>query len=838
MPKSTATRRRSATPATPSTPAGAAEAPSTDPAEGTEPSAVDPKSLLSEELLDEFDNGEDLVLLTGKKKQKRDREEKISKDILEDAKYISKAKAKRFKQIELRKIREARQGEFFAELKKHDISNTQRELLVNSKDVSSKETYKSALKRLYKRYKAGMQLTPQEMLELFPNGHPNDDLDVDPEGADMGIQLEMSAGVQTGSATTGTEKGSSSLSCPVDTPSGGAGIHEDIDNNTHNLTNDDDIAFDISAIVMGDDDVAEAKPLKKSKKKKAKVSGNGDSNLAEVGVEPAPESQVQAHEDDKPKKISQSNVLMDSDQQTKQPQTKATKSEGSKSGFGMSLLSQFSKIKKKVAEKQGGNYGSADDDDDGDEAPLLVPVPGELTGPDKGTTPAPSTAVDASTSAAHVKPLDELTASQSQYVPEPVWNPDMSVESMKASTAQKKVVEGENLSADDVPLNKLSQFANNSNLRIQRSKAANPLLRTPVTVSRSDSIQATRMCLPVCGMEQEIVEAIGEHDVVILCGETGSGKSTQVPQFLFEAGYAAYGKICITQPRRVAATSTAARVADELGLCLGGLGGQTPQNGRSSQNKVAVPERVEPACRVVDHDPNSNADGQMDAGVGDKNGHQGDMKGKKLSKLRRMGLAMKERQQGDGKQAARKREAHSEAAPDASGSSDGTQGVGIPTQRGEKDVAKNVLSSSDASTSSMSSALSASLVGYQIRFDSSTVRDDTKIVFMTDGILLREVTNDLLLRQYSVIIIDEAHERGVNTDILLGMLSRAVPLRRDLSNRELKAWKKLSSTEREQYAPPIAPLKLIIMSATLRVSDFENPLLFPSPPPVINVEAR
>ena len=51
------------------------------------------------------------------------------------------------------------------------------------------------------------------------------------------------------------------------------------------------------------------------------------------------------------------------------------------------------------------------------------------------------------------------------------------------------------------------------------------------------------------------------------------------------------------------------------------------------------------------------------------------------------------------------------------------------------------------------------LVGYQIRFDSSTVGVNTKIKFMTDGILLREITQDLLLRKYSVILLDEAHER-------------------------------------------------------------------------------
>jgi len=72
------------------------------------------------------------------------------------------------------------------------------------------------------------------------------------------------------------------------------------------------------------------------------------------------------------------------------------------------------------------------------------------------------------------------------------------------------------------------------------------------------------------------------------------------------------------------------------------------------------------------------------------------------------------------------------------------------------------------------------LVGYQIRFDSSTVGADTKIKFMTDGILLREIAQDLLLRKYRVIILDEAHERNVNTDVLLGtVLACAEPMSTD-----------------------------------------------------------
>jgi hypothetical protein len=104
--------------------------------------------------------------------------------------------------------------------------------------------------------------------------------------------------------------------------------------------------------------------------------------------------------------------------------------------------------------------------------------------------------------------------------------------------------------------------------------------------------------------------------------------------------------------------------------------------------------------------------------------------------------------------------------------------------------------------------------------------------------LTPQTPTDMLLRNYRAIIIDEAHERNLNTDVLLGLLSRAIPLRRAQSNKEWKKWRKLSEEEREGYAPPLDPLKLIIMSATLRVADFQSSRLFSVPPPVIQVEAR
>lgn len=76
-------------------------------------------------------------------------------------------------------------------------------------------------------------------------------------------------------------------------------------------------------------------------------------------------------------------------------------------------------------------------------------------------------------------------------------------------------------------------------------------------------------------------------------------------------------------------------------------------------------------------------------------------------------------------------------------------------------------------------SLPTTRVSYQIRYD-ATVSPSTAIKFMTDGVLLRELATDFLLNKYSVIIIDEAHERSLNTDILVGVLSRVVKLREEI----------------------------------------------------------
>jgi ATP-dependent RNA helicase DHX37/DHR1 len=231
--------------------------------------------------------------------------------------------------------------------------------------------------------------------------------------------------------------------------------------------------------------------------------------------------------------------------------------------------------------------------------------------------------------------------------------------------------------------------------------AARP--KTAITIPRSEEIQKVRLELPVVQEEQRIMEAIHNNPVIVVCGATGSGKTTQVPQMMYESGYGALignkstsedagkpslgrGMIGITQPRRVAAVSVADRVATEMG--------------DSFKNRVA----------------------------------------------------------------------------------------------------------------------------HQVRYD-TTVSRDTAMKFMTDGILLREIDQDFILSKYSAIVIDEAHERSVNTDILIGMLSRIVNLR-DVMSKE---------TPDKYY-----PLKLVIMSATLRVSDFmQNQRLFKNgAPPIVEAEGR
>lgn len=129
----------------------------------------------------------------------------------------------------------------------------------------------------------------------------------------------------------------------------------------------------------------------------------------------------------------------------------------------------------------------------------------------------------------------------------------------------------------------------------------------------------------------------------------------------------------------------------------------------------------------------------------------------------------------------------------------------------------------------------SSVVAHQIRYSSST-SPETCIKFMTDGVLLRELASDFLLSRYSVIIVDEAHERGVNTDVLIGVLSRVAKLR---ESKWRESQDKPAGDTDTKGSSTIRPLRIVIMSATLRIEDFaQNRSLFPTPPPVIHIPAR
>ncbi|CAN6452456.1 unnamed protein product [Victoria cruziana] len=162
-----------------------------------------------------------------------------------------------------------------------------------------------------------------------------------------------------------------------------------------------------------------------------------------------------------------------------------------------------------------------------------------------------------------------------------------------------------------------------------------------VATTMLQKLQDDRKTLPIYPYREELLQAVEDHQVLVIVGETGSGKTTQIPQYLHEAGYTKKGKIGCTQPRRVAAMSVSARVSQEMGVKLG---------------------------------------------------HE---------------------------------------------------------------------------------------VGYSIRFEDCT-SDRTILKYMTDGMLLRELLGEPDLASYSVIMVDEAHERTLSTDILFGLVKDIARFRPDL----------------------------------------------------------
>ncbi|KAM0858309.1 hypothetical protein ACQ4PT_047911 [Festuca glaucescens] len=206
---------------------------------------------------------------------------------------------------------------------------------------------------------------------------------------------------------------------------------------------------------------------------------------------------------------------------------------------------------------------------------------------------------------------------------------------------------------------------------------------------RKQLIRQQRKSLPIASVEKKLVEEVRKNGTLIIVGETGSGKTTQLPQFLYDTGFCQDGKVIgTTQPRRVAAVTVATRVAEE--------------------------------CN--------------------------DQLGKK--------------------------------------------------------------------------------VGYSIRFDDST-SSATRIKYMTDGLLLREALLDPLLSKYSVIVVDEAHERTVHTGVLLGLLKKVQHSRFIYANKDGK-----TLPDKQDHSQSVdlkacqgmkfAPLKLIIMSASLDAKCFSD----------------
>lgn len=118
---------------------------------------------------------------------------------------------------------------------------------------------------------------------------------------------------------------------------------------------------------------------------------------------------------------------------------------------------------------------------------------------------------------------------------------------------------------------------------------------------------------------------------------------------------------------------------------------------------------------------------------------------------------------------------------------------------------RRVAAMSMASRVAAELSLPPSKVSFQIRYD-ATVSPSTVIKFMTDGVLLRELATDFMLKKYSVVIIDEAHERSMNTDILIGVLSRVMKLRAEMWEKDPKGSVKVriftkSSVRRTELMP-------------------------------------
>ena len=225
-----------------------------------------------------------------------------------------------------------------------------------------------------------------------------------------------------------------------------------------------------------------------------------------------------------------------------------------------------------------------------------------------------------------VKTAKRNEESESRTIDTKLWNDPVPDPEAKAAADSSDMIKNASITIQDIPEWKKVSFGG-KNVSYGR--------RVTTTIIEQ------RQSLPIYKLRMELVKAIHDNQVLIVVGETGSGKTTQITQYLAEEGFTARGKIGCTQPRRVAAMSVAKRVAEEYGCRLGAE------------------------------------------------------------------------------------------------------------------------------------------VGYTIRFEDCT-SSETVLKYMTDGMLLRECLVDPEMSQYSVIMLDEAHERTVPTDVVFGLVKKAVSKRPDL----------------------------------------------------------
>lgn len=123
------------------------------------------------------------------------------------------------------------------------------------------------------------------------------------------------------------------------------------------------------------------------------------------------------------------------------------------------------------------------------------------------------------------------------------------------------------------------------------------------------TIVEQRQGLPIYKLREELIKAVADNQILVVIGETGSGKTTQITQYLAEAGYCARGRIGCTQPRRVAAMSVAKRVAEEFGCRLGSEIGYTIrfEDCTSPETKIKVSfsniSSEQKSCQFYDTNP-------------------------------------------------------------------------------------------------------------------------------------------------------------------------------------------------------------------------------------------